>query len=257
MCELFGVSSPEKIVLNDSLKKFFSNASEHPNGWGMAFFCENSVSVEKQPENAANSIYLKQRLRARIEADYMMAHIRLATKGCMDYENTHPFVLRDNYGRTWTFEHNGTIFESEPLNKYAVLQQGQTDSERIIMYIVERINAEQTRLMRPLDKRERFKLVESITAEITPGNKVNFLLFDGELLYAHSNFRGSLHYCEEGRGVLVSTRALDFRSWQLVPLNTLLAFEAGELAFKGDNHGNEYFFSEEQMKLLFLDYAAL
>ena len=257
MCELFGVNSPEKIVLNDSLKKFFSNGNEHPNGWGMAFFYGNSVSVEKQPENSVNSIYLRQRLRAKIEADKMIAHIRLATKGCMDYENTHPFVLRDNHDRVWTLAHNGTIFECDALNKYATLQQGKTDSERIIMYIIEKVNAAQDAAGRALDQRERFELIESIIAEITPDNKVNLLIYDGELLYAHSNFKGSLHYCKDGNAMLLSTRALDFRPWKLVPLNTLLAFEEGELKFTGTDHGHEYFFTEEQMKLLFLDYAAL
>ena len=257
MCELFGVSSPENIILNDSLRKFFSNGNEHPNGWGMAFFYSDSVSVEKQPENSVRSGYLRQRLRARIEADNMIAHIRLATKGCMEYENTHPFVMRDNLGRAWTLAHNGTIFECDVLNKFAVLQHGQTDSERILMYIIERVNVAQDAKKRALSQAERFSLLEEILTEITPDNKVNILIYDGELLYAHSNFKGSLHYCRDGAAVIISTRALDFRDWQLMPLNTLLAFERGGLKFRGTDHGHEYFLNEEQMKLLFLDYAAL
>ena len=55
MCELFGLSSAEKIQLNDLLKEFFSHGMEHPHGWGMAFFYGNAVSLEKQPETACKS----------------------------------------------------------------------------------------------------------------------------------------------------------------------------------------------------------
>ena len=130
MCELFGVNSTEKIRLNDMLNEFFSHGTEHPHGWGMAFFYGNAVSLEKQPEASFQSKYLRQRLRVEVEADNMLAHIRLATKGNMDYENTHPFVMRDNSDRTWTLEHNGTIFACRALEPFVKLQQGQTDSER-------------------------------------------------------------------------------------------------------------------------------
>lgn len=40
MCELFGVSSGKKLILNELLSTFFSHGTEHPNGWGMAFFME-------------------------------------------------------------------------------------------------------------------------------------------------------------------------------------------------------------------------
>ena len=258
MCELFGQSSSEKIEMNEALRAFFSNAREHPDGWGLAFFYGGSVSLEKQPECALDSAYLKQRLRAKIEADNMIAHIRLATKGTMDYVNTHPFVMRDSSRRAWTFEHNGTIFDTEILNHYVKSQKGQTDSERILMYLMDRMNRAISAAGRPLEPKERFDIIEAVTAEITPpNNKVNFLLYDGELLYAHANFKDSLYIRYDETSVRISTRILDHGNWEAVPLNTLLAFENGKLKFQGTDHGHEYFFSEEQMRLLFLDYAAL
>lgn len=143
MCELFGVDSAKKIPLNELLREFFSDGTEHPHGWGMAFFYGNAVSLEKQPQSAVTSNYLKQRLRAKIETDKMIAHIRLATRGTMDYENTHPFVMRDNYDRTWTLAHNGTIFESEVLEPFVATEDGDTDSERILCYIIDQVNAAQ------------------------------------------------------------------------------------------------------------------
>lgn len=257
MCELFGLNSENKVYMNDLLKEFFSHGNDHPNGWGLAFFYKDGVSLEKQPENSCKSAYLKQRLEAEIRADKMMAHIRLATRGDMSWENSHPFVLRDNSGRAWTFMHNGTIFECDVLNRYVKTQKGSTDSERIILYIIDRVNEAQEKAGRPLNKAERFSLIDQMICEISPENKLNIVMFDGELLYAHTNFKGSLHFLRYDRTVIVSTRPLDERGWKELPLNTLVAYENGALAFKGTDHGHEFIATPEKMKLLFLDYACL
>lgn len=257
MCELFGVNSTEKIHLNIMLKELFSHAAEHPHGWGMAFFYGNAVSLEKQPEAAFKSRYLRQRLQAEIFADKMIAHIRLATKGTMDYENTHPFVMRDNSDRTWTLAHNGTIFDCGALEPFVKLQQGQTDSERILCYLIDCVNRAQDDVRRPLAPEERFHLVDSILCEITPENKVNLLLYDGEMMYVHTNYRDSLYRSRQGRAILFSTRPLGQGTWEALPMNTLVAYRDGRLLFTGTDHGHEFVDSEEKMRLLFLDFAGL
>ena len=175
MCELFGVSSKKKLLLNDLLREFFSHGVEHPHGWGMAFFYGNAVSLEKQPENSCKSDYLKQRLQAKIEADNMIAHIRLATRGNLEYENTHPFVMRDNQERVWTLAHNGTMFECDALNPFVHMQEGETDSERILSYMISRVNVEQERKNRALTQEERFHLMDEIISKISPENKLNLI----------------------------------------------------------------------------------
>ena len=40
-------------------------------------------------------------------------------------------------------------------------------------------------------------------------------------------------------------------------MNTLLAFESGRCKYTGKPHENEFFDSEEKMRMLFLDYAGL
>lgn len=257
MCELFGVSSPEKIHLNTMLETFFSHGKDHPHGWGMAFFHGNAVSLEKQPQSSVKSDYLKQRLRFEVVADLMMAHIRYATKGTMEYENTHPFVLRDAGKRAWTLAHNGTIFDCDILSPYLHVQKGRTDSERIFLYLLDCINAAQKEKGSPLSSMERFQIVDHLVREISPGNKVNLLLFDGLYLYVHINLKGSLHYCRKGRALVVSTQPLDEDVWKEVPINTLYALEAGELKHKGKTHDGEFFETEEKMQWIFSDYAAL
>ncbi|MDE6209218.1 MAG: class II glutamine amidotransferase [Lachnospiraceae bacterium] len=256
MCELFGVTSGRKIQLNELLSELFSHGIEHPNGWGMAFFYDNAVSLEKQPEASHKSDYLKQRLQFKVEADKMIAHIRLATRGNINYENTHPFVMRDRSNRTWTLAHNGTIFECDLMNYFTKVQQGQTDSERILAYIVSRINLELEK-KKELSMQERFELIDETICEITPENKVNLILFDGELMYVHTNYKNSLYRCKKGEAVVISTRPLDSDKWENVPINTLIAYQDGKQVYTGTNHNNEFFDSEEKMRLLFLDFANL
>ena len=45
--------------------------------------------------------------------------------------------------------------------------------------------------------------------------------------------------------------------WQDVPLNTLMVFREGEEIYRGTAHSEEFFFDEEKMRLLFLDYAGM
>lgn len=222
----------------------------------MAFFYGNAVSLEKQPEASYKSNYLKQRLQYKVEADKMIAHIRLATRGSLNYENTHPFVMRDNSDRTWTLAHNGTIFDCDQLNPFTRSQQGQTDSERILAYIVSRMNIEMEN-KKELSGQERFGLIDEILCEITPENKVNLLLFDGELMYVHTNYKNSLYSCRKGEAVVISTRPLDYQVWEPVPMNTLIAYQDGKQVYKGTDHKNEFFETEEKMRLLFLDYSNL
>ena len=91
MCELFGITANRRVKINDFLKRFFEHSKEHRNGWGLAFLDDNSVSIEKEPAKASDSLYLKNRLTGRIETSRCMAHIRRATVGDVSFSNTHPF----------------------------------------------------------------------------------------------------------------------------------------------------------------------
>ena len=275
MCELFAVSALRKVRLNGLLEEFFSHGKDHPHGWGMAFLDPHGAAVEKEPSPSHKSSYLRHRLTAPILSSTLIAHIRLATKGSLEYRNTHPFTRQDKTGRMWTLAHNGTIFECAALNRYALLQEGGTDSERILMYIVDKINeAEAQKALRfvtaplshgsdappqsaELTSEECFCVVESVIHEITSENKVNILLFDGELLYAHTNYRASLHFAMQDGTTYISTRPLSTLHWQEFPLNTLLAFRDGQIVYTGRAHKNEFFDNEEKMRLLFIDYSSL
>lgn len=139
---------------------FAGHSVDHPNGWGIAIFCGKEVNIEKEPVAAYKSSYLKERLRTPLRASNMMAHIRFATRGHMAYENCHPFIKHDQTGRAWTFMHNGTIFSCPLLSKYLYAQSGQTDSERILLYMIDQINAETEKQGRTTQPPPVFETVE-------------------------------------------------------------------------------------------------
>ncbi len=257
MCEIFGVSSQNDFTANGYLRTFFSHSSHHPHGWGLACLSRESALVEKESIRASDSNYLKERLSQAVSAKLILAHIRYATIGNVEYKNCHPFTARDNTGRRWTLIHNGTIFDYPPLNSYVQKQNGDTDSERIILYLIERLNEAQNKKGARLEFAERFDLFDAIICDMAKDNKLNLLFSDGKYLYAHTNCRGTLFYLTRENTTLFATVPLSEEAWQPLPFTRLLAFYKGKLFRTGTNHGHEYFESEESMKLLYRIFANL
>ena len=130
MCELFGVSARDDFYANNYLKAFYAHSDFHPHGWGLACVSRNSALVEKESVKASESNYLRERLSQPITEKLLLAHIRYATIGNVEYKNCHPFTGKDCTGRRWTLIHNGTIFDYPALYPYLKTQKGDTDSER-------------------------------------------------------------------------------------------------------------------------------
>lgn len=257
MCELLGISSAIEIPVNALLREFFSHSDQHPNGWGIATFYHGAVSIEKEPIKATKSVYLKERLSHKMEVSTLLAHIRFATIGSMEYDNSHPFMRRDNSGRCWVLIHNGTIFDYPILSPYQYRQEGATDSERILLYLVDQINEKQAAMGRALAAEERFALLEPLIADMSVGNKLNLILYDGELMYVHTNFARSLYVCEGGSVATFCTVPLKAGCWNLLPFTTLCAYRNGQRVFQGQPHGHEYIENEADLKYLYASFANL
>ncbi|MGN1264193.1 MAG: class II glutamine amidotransferase [Muribaculaceae bacterium] len=258
MCEILGLSSRKRITVNSYLREFFSHAYRHCHGWGLALFFGNAVSLEKEAICANQSQYLRQRIAHPILIDNMIAHIRLASVGRMLYENSHPFVKHDNRQRTWTLAHNGTIFHFPHLDDFKSLQEGQTDSERILYYFIDEINKRQDQLGWQLTPEERFRLLDELITHLSVGNKLNLLIWDGEYMYVHTNYRGSLHMLRRSDdSVWFSTQPLDDGAWEPVPFLQLLVYRNGRLVYAGEGRSSEYFDPEENFEYKNFDYANL
>ena len=250
MCEIFGFSSSKEEELNDYLREFYSHCDEHPHGWGLAILDPDKYSVFKEPVKARSSIMLGNILLNPIVSKNALAHIRLGTIGDKDFYNCHPFVKKDNSGRRWTLIHNGTVFDCLDLCKYSTMEEGETDSERILLAIVDLINNFESFKGEPLTLKERFDIVADLIEFMAYANKLNLIIYDGEQMYVHVNYRNSLCYLKTENGIFISTQALDDKDWKDVPLNTLFSFLNGELLFEAKPHSFEYIETEEQLRFI-------
>ena len=143
-------------------------------------------------------------------------------------------VLRMNEATgTWTQIHNGTLFEAPDVDPYFYRERGSTDSERMLLYFLDRVEEATLKAGHPLNADERTTLVEKTLAHLTPHNKINVLLFDGEQLYVHTNYKGSLHVCEDGRSAWFSTLPLRHGNWEPLPMNRLLVYKNGQRIYEG------------------------
>lgn len=257
MCEILGATSKKGRCINEYLKVFYSHSTNHPHGWGLAYMSEEKMFIHKQPIQASKSKCLNSRLSQPIISKNILAHIRYATIGNVEPQNCHPYTKIDNFCRRWTLIHNGTIFDYSPLNKFTKIQVGETDSERILLYIVEQINLAQHSECKPLNAKERFDIIDKIVSDMSKNNKLNLLIFDGEYMYVHTNYAKSLHYLESEDGIIFSTLPLTDENWQAVPFATLLAYKDGNLEFTGTNHGNEYEDNEESLRFLYQIFSDL
>lgn len=251
MCEIFGVSSDRETDVSAELKEFFKHGELNPHGWGIASWNEDgSVRLDKEPLNSCASAKISELLSNGFSCRGMFAHVRRATIGHMSYENTHPFTGTDPNGRVWTLVHNGTIFESDELIPYEDVQKGETDSERLFLYILDQYDG-------VTEESERFELMDSIVSRLSEGNKLNLLIFDGENLYVHKNEAGTMYRKTGGGNVYFSTKPLDDGIWEEVPINRLLIYRDGKQIYEGTPHEHTYVHDEEQMNMLLMGYAML
>ena len=262
MCELMTFCGKEKILLNPFLQEFFSHSAGNPDGWGLAVFDPGQESIEKEPLQASESLYLQERLRGPIVSKALMAHIRAATIGVQTRLNCHPFAGRDESGRQWIMVHNGTLFEKTEADRFISAQTGDTDSERILLALLDRMNREIRRKEASgkggrLSPEERFRILDRMIVAMSPGNKLNLIIFDGELFYIHCNMKGTLYWRKEPCGTLINTVPLSLGTWEPVPFTRLTAMRDGQVQYEGTDHGNEYRPDPEQVQALYRAFSGL
>ena len=241
MCELFGISSAKPIKINKYLEEFVAHSYDNPHGWGFAYFNDNKVTLEKNSECAAESEQVKAFLSKDVWVEKFLAHIRLGTRGVKNYLNCHPFTGLDSKKRSWTLQHNGTIF-TNILDEYEYFQVGETDSERIFLHLLDKVNQAEKAVDRDLTPEERFALIDELVLELVPDNKVNLMIFDGEFMYVHCNYLNTLYEKLDGETRVFATVPLDKEDWQPVPFMQLVVYKDEKLVFKGTKHEHEYIF---------------
>ena len=187
MCELLGMECnvPTDIVFSFSgLAARGGRRGPHGDGWGLALYEERAVRLFLEPEAAANSKLAAFVRQNPIKTLLAVAHVRKRTRGAVGLANTHPFV-RELFGRTWVFAHNGTVRHVRrlPLGRFTPV--GNTDSEYAFCILMDRIARACRTYPKTAAERERlWRVVARAGKELGADGTLNFLLGDGTHLFA-------------------------------------------------------------------------
>ena len=242
MCELFAVNSREPVDATRYLRVFYQHSALHPHGWGLCWRDGDSIVLHKEPIRALDSAYLGGLLKEPLAQTRLLAHIRLATLGRIAYENCHPFICSDADGVEWMMIHNGTIFNDALISGYEKRSVGNTDSERVALFLMDLLNAAEARYGGGTGFDTRFDTLNSALAKLSNGNKLNVIIDDGECTYVHTNtMEKTLFVKQEDGTALFSTQPLDGSPrWKPVPTAQLQAYRDGALVRQGKPHANVF-----------------
>lgn len=182
MCQLLGMNCNTPTDITFSFEGFRRRAGltdHHTDGFGIAFFEGKGVRIFRDNRPGASSPMADLVNQYRIKSYNVIAHIRKATKGDVNLENTHPFI-REIWGENWVFAHNGTVEVSVcPNNHYQPI--GTTDSEAAFCCIVAKLKE---RFPQKPSEQALFDAVMAITNEIATHGVFNFILSNGHWMIA-------------------------------------------------------------------------
>ncbi|MEX8499013.1 class II glutamine amidotransferase [Leptothrix ochracea] len=188
MCQLLGLNANTPTDLVFSFTGFAQRAVEHKDGFGIGFFEGPGVRLFVDDQSAHLSPVAQMLRTYPIKSRHIIAHIRKATQGRVALENTHPFQ-REMWGRYWVFAHNGNLTHFQPKLHAAFHPVGGTDSERAFCWLMQELAKNHASL--PTVEALTETLAE-LVPRITPHGTFNFLLSNGEALWAHCSTK--LHY---------------------------------------------------------------
>lgn len=251
MCQLLGMNCNVPTDICFSFTGFQARGGrtdQHSDGWGIAFFEEAGCRVFLDTHPSCDSAIARLVREYPIRSKNVIAHIRKATQGIVNLENTHPFQ-REAWGRYWIFAHNGNLLDFSPILTGRYLPVGNTDSERAFCFLLDRLVARFPKGMP--DIQELFVAVQELTLELAHYGECNFLLSNGEWLIAHCSSRLAYivreapfthaHLTDEDvlvdfselategdRVAVIATQPLtDNEVWTTIPSGTLIAFQNG------------------------------
>lgn len=224
MCRLLGCVSKERTSLRhellDAERPLLRPEDENDSGWGMAVYPHGDGEQPecfRSPENAAASDAFA--ATADASGRILMAHVRKATRGGLVEENTHPFCLGE-----YAFCHNGTIGAPDKLMGLpdGAGPRGQTDSERLFHRLLREIDPDPDRVV------EGLRTAVTAAASCAPISALNFLLADGEHLYAYRLGMFEMHWLAREGQILVATERLTDEAWHDVRQDVLLVLAPGD-----------------------------
>lgn len=191
MCQLLGMNCNTPTDVTFSFSGFAQRGGvtdHHSDGWGIAFFEGKGVRHMVDHQSASTSPVAELVRRYPIQSQNVIAHIRKATQGVVALENCHPFV-RELWGRYWVFAHNGNLVDFAPRLHGNFRPVGQTDSEWAFCWLMQELAKSHAGVP---SVQELTRTLQELVPHIAKHGTFNFLLSNGEALWAHANT--NLHY---------------------------------------------------------------
>ncbi len=144
MCELFALSSRLPATVSLSLKTLAEHgggSAPHADGWGIAYYREGDARLIKDTSAAHDSDWVRFVQSRGLSSTTIISHIRKATRGGAQLQNTHPFA-RELGGQMHVLAHNGTLkgVHDHPdfvLGRFRPI--GDTDSEHAFCNLLARM----------------------------------------------------------------------------------------------------------------------
>ena len=269
MCRLYAIRSNEPTKVECTLvhsqnalllqSRQDLTGREHSDGWGIAYYLDNVPVVERRASAATSDISFSQAAE-RVYSKTVIAHVRLATVGDLQPENSHPFT----FGR-WTFAHNGTVQGFRELRPELIRETrpalnghrlGETDSEHLFLWLLSRLADSGVDLTSGIGHiqsaadvvADGIQQLANRCAVAMPDNepKLNIVLTDGDCMlvtrWNNSLFwidRGGMRDCDicgiphvhhqhgtDYQAVVVASEPLSDESWQELPNHSLLSINA-------------------------------
>jgi len=190
MCQLFALSCNVPSAVTFSFTGFSArggDTGEHADGFGLAFHdgegCRLFIDEERASDSALAAFLRRHPIRART----VLAHIRKATQGPVQVANCHPFV-REWQGRHWSFCHNGDLKDFHPRLAGSPQPVGGTDSERAFCWMLQELRR-RFRSRRLAGWQQLAPVIAELAGRVARHGRFNFLLSDGQALYAHASTR--------------------------------------------------------------------
>jgi predicted glutamine amidotransferase len=184
MCQLLGMNCnvPTDIVFSfTGFQARGGLTDEHTDGWGISFFEGKGVRQFLDHNPSAHSPIADFIRSYPIKSKNVIAHIRKATQGEVKLENTHPFI-REIWGQYWSFAHNGDLKNFKPTLDGTFTPVGNTDSENAFYYVLQELKK---RFETYPDLNALAEKIHELTDELVKFGVFNFLLSNGECMFAH------------------------------------------------------------------------
>ncbi|QEY23602.1 class II glutamine amidotransferase [Neisseria animalis] len=191
MCQLLGMNcnTPTDIMFSfEGFRRRGGITDHHADGFGIGFFEGKGVRLFHDDKPSANSPVADLVRAYQIKSENVIAHIRKASQGQTSLANTHPF-MRELWGEYWLFAHNGHLIDFSPEDGGFYRPVGSTDSELAFCHI---LNNLRRRFPEKPDEADLFAAIAELTREIRTYGLFNFVLSDGDCLFAHASTL--LHY---------------------------------------------------------------